>query len=69
MSKKKMKEFCNKLVTITSFGICFPNMGIEVHNLSTRQSINNYDKYALELWISTELMPENQFYKPKMKIF
>jgi len=32
------------------------------------QSIK-YDKYALELWISTELAIENQFYKTKMKIF
>ena len=28
-----------------------------------------YDKYALELWISTELTPENQFYKAKMNSF
>ena len=28
-----------------------------------------YDKYALKLWISTELTPENHFYKAKMKIF
>ena len=27
-----------------------------------------YDKYALQLWISTELAPENQFYRAKMKI-
>ena len=47
----------------------FSKYGFAVHNLSTRQSINNYDKYALELWISTELMPENKFYKPTMKIF
>ena len=26
-------------------------------------------KYSLELWISTELVPENKFYKAKMKIF
>ena len=37
--------------------------------LWNNQSIK-YDKYALELWISTELvLPENQFYKAKMKIF
>ena len=36
--------------------------------LWNNQSIK-YDKYALELWISTELVPENQFYKAKMKIF
>ena len=32
------------------------------------QSIK-YDKYALELWISSELAPESQFYKAEMKIF
>ena len=26
-----------------------------------------YDKYASELWIFTELAPENQFYKAKEK--
>ena len=41
--------------------------GSEVHVLSTSRS--KYDKYTLELWISTELVPENQFYKAKMKIF
>ena len=28
-----------------------------------------YNKYALELWISTELTPENQFYKAKLNLF
>ena len=40
--------------------------GFEVRILSTRLS-NIY--LALELWISTELVPENNFYKAKMKIF
>ena len=26
-----------------------------------------YDKYPSELWISTKLTPENQFYKAKKK--
>ena len=31
--------------------------------------MTNRSEYALELWISTELMPKNRFYKAKMKIF
>ena len=31
--------------------------------------MTNRSEYALELWISTELMPKNQFYQAKMKIF
>ena len=30
--------------------------------------MTNRSEYALELWIATELMPKNRFYKAKMKI-
>ena len=31
--------------------------------------MTNRSEYVLELWISTELMPKNRFYKAKMKMF
>ena len=49
---------CDKLVTITLFGIYLVNKTI---------NMMNRNEYALELWISTELTPKNRFYKVKMK--
>ena len=52
---------------ITLFAICLLNMVFWGRYLVDKTI--KYDKYALELWISTELASENHFYKAKMKIY
>ena len=54
---------CDKLVTITLFNICSPNMLLR--SVCCQQGDKIWQKYALELWISTELTSENQFYNAK----
>ena len=59
---------CDKLVMITLTGMCLQQSGFEVCILSTRWS-KMTNMPLIELWISSELMPENQFYEAKMNIF
>ena len=43
-------------------------LNMVLRSVSCQQDNHKYDKYALQLWISTELVPEKQFYKATIKI-
>ena len=42
-------------------------LNMVLRSVSCQQDNHKYDKYALQLWISTELVPEKQFYRPTIK--